>query len=79
MTYLLYKLIDLYTLILIVRILASWFQPDPNNPVMHFLYRLTEPLLEQIRRFLPSGMMLDFSPMVAILLLSLVKSALVRM
>jgi YggT family protein len=55
----------LYWLILI-RALISWVSPDPFNPVVQFLHRVTEPILEPIRRVLPN-MPIDLSPLVAVL------------
>ena len=66
----------MYWLILI-RALLSWVNPDPFNPIVQFLYRATEPMLEPIRRFIPpSG--IDFSPIIAFLLLIFLKSFLVK-
>ena len=53
----------LYWLILI-RALISWVNPDPFNPVVQFLQRTTEPILEPIRRLLPP-VPLDISPIIA--------------
>ena len=57
----------MYWLIL-VRALLSWVNPDPFNPVVQFLYRTTEPILEPIRRFLPP-LALDISPLIAFLII----------
>ena len=62
----------LYWLI-IIRAFVSWVSPDPYNPIVQFLYRTTEPLLERIRRFLPS-MPIDISPMIAIILVYILKN-----
>jgi len=53
----------MYWLILI-RAFLSWVSPDPFNPIVQFLHRATEPILEPIRRLLPS-MPLDISPIIA--------------
>ena len=53
----------MYWLILI-RALISWVNPDPFNPVVQFLHRVTEPVLEPIRRLLPQ-MPIDLSPLIA--------------
>lgn len=53
----------LYWLILI-RAIISWVSPDPYNPIVQFLYRTTEPILNPIRRLLPV-MGLDISPILA--------------
>lgn len=53
----------MYWLILI-RALLSWVSPDPFNPLVQFLMRVTEPVLEPIRRMLPQ-MAIDISPIIA--------------
>jgi YggT family protein len=66
-----------YLWIIIARALISWVNPDPWNPIVQFLHRATEPVLAPIRRRLPmSG--IDFSPMIAILVIYFVQRFLVR-
>jgi len=71
-------LFDVYSLILLARVLASWFQVDPYNPLMQLLYRLTEPVLAPIRRFLPPAGAIDFSPVVAFVLIIVAKQIVLR-
>lgn len=61
----------LYVLIglIIARSLMSWFPVSPRNPVVRFLYDVTEPLLDPVRRLLPRTGMIDFSAMLVIVLL----------
>lgn len=68
-------LIDIYEIILLARVLMSWFRPDPYNPIVRFLYGATEPLLRPIREALPAAGGLDFSPLVGFLLLFALRSA----
>jgi YggT family protein len=57
-----------YMWIIIIRALVSWVNPDPWNPIVQFLYRITEPVLGPIRRRLPTGQTgIDFSPIIVIL------------
>jgi YggT family protein len=57
-----------YFWIIIARALLSWVSPDPFNPIVRFLHRVTEPVLRPIRHRLPMmGMGLDLSPMIVIL------------
>ena len=57
-----------YMWIVIARAMVSWVSPDPYNPIVRFLYRVTEPVLRPIRHRLPTvGMGLDLSPLVVIL------------
>jgi YggT family protein len=56
-----------YMWIVIARAVISWVSPDPYNPIVQFLYRATEPVLEPIRRRLPGGGLgIDFSPLILI-------------
>jgi YggT family protein len=57
-----------YFWIIIARAILSWVSPDPFNPIVRFLYRVTEPVLRPIRHRLPTlSMGIDLSPMVVIL------------
>ena len=69
----------IYWLILI-RALISWVNPDPYNPIVQFLYKVTEPILYPIRKMLPLnfGIGIDISPIIAFLILIFLKSFLVR-
>jgi YggT family protein len=58
-------LFDLVILVLLARVLLSWVQVDPRNPIVNLIHQLTEPLLAPIRRLLPQSGALDFSPMIA--------------
>jgi YggT family protein len=69
--------IQLYEIVLIVRVLMSWIRPDPYHPFVRFIYNITEPVLEPIRRILPTGGIgLDLSPLIVFLLLHLLTRAL---
>ncbi|MFH1577846.1 MAG: YggT family protein [Candidatus Omnitrophota bacterium] len=69
----------LYWLIL-ARVLISWVNPDPNNPIVQFLYKVTEPILYPIKRFIPLDFRIgiDISPIIAFLAIMFLKSFLVR-
>ena len=58
------KIIDLYSLIVFVAVILSWFQLPYDNPAVRFVNSLTEPLLQPIRRVLPTMGRMDFSPIV---------------
>ncbi len=72
---LLVRLIDLYSLVVLGTVICSWIQLPPHHPVAQILKTLTEPALAPIRKLLPPMSGLDFSPMVLILGLQLVKGA----
>ena len=61
---------DIVTILLIVRALLSFFPPGGRSSPLYALdqglYRLTEPVLQPIRRLLPDTGMLDFSPLIAL-------------
>ena len=66
--------LEAYFWIIIARAVLSWVNPDPFNPVVRFLYRVTEPVLRPIRRRLPTFQMgLDLSPMVVLLAIKFVE------
>lgn len=62
-------LLVIYMWLIIARAILSWVSPDPYNPIVRFLYRITEPVLRPVRERLPMAMGLDFSPMVVLLVL----------
>ena len=68
-----------YFWVIIARAVISWVNPDPFNPIVRFLHRVTEPVLRPIRRRLPTFQMgLDLSPMVVILAIYFLQSFLVE-
>jgi YggT family protein len=72
-------ILSFYMWVIIIRAVASWFSPDPYNPIYNFLIRITEPVLSYIRRFLPfrTGMV-DLTPIVAILAIIFLQTFLVQ-
>lgn len=67
-------LLSLYTWVIIAAALISWVSPDPYNPVVKFLRRVTEPVLRPIRNVLARYQAgLDFSPLVAILIIQFIQ------
>lgn len=68
-----------YMWVIIIRALISWVNPDPYNPIVQILNRLTEPALQPIRRFVPPYRLgIDLSPMIAVLIIIFLRIALVR-
>lgn len=67
-------LLDIYTLVIVAAALISWVNPDPYNPVVQFLRRVTDPVLRPIRQVLSRYQTgIDFSPLVAILIIQFVQ------
>jgi YggT family protein len=71
--YFLAQLIDVYTVVVFVAVIVSWFQLRPDNPVVRFTRMLTEPVLAPIRKLIPPIGGLDFSPMILLILLQVVR------
>ncbi len=71
-------LLSAYMWIVIGRAVISWVNADPYNPVVRFLYEVTEPVLNQIRKVIPIAMGgIDFSPMILIMAIMFLQSFLV--
>ena len=71
--------LNLYMWIIIAQAVISWVNADPYNPIVRFLHSVTEPVLYNIRRLIPvyfGG--LDFSPIIAILVIIFLKTFLVQ-
>ncbi|RUM69380.1 MAG: YggT family protein [Sulfurovum sp.] len=70
----LHSVINLYIWIIIAAALISFVRPDPHNPIVQILHRLTDPVFSFVRQKMPfltfSG--IDFSPVVVILALQLI-------
>jgi YggT family protein len=66
-------LFTLYTFLIIARVFMTWINISPYHPAAQWLYRLTEPLLAPIRQMLPQTGMVDWSPMVAMFLLIILR------
>jgi YggT family protein len=65
-------LCEVLTIAIILRAILSWFSPRPTNMLAIILYRVTEPMLAPLRRIIPRAGMIDFTPLVAIILLQLI-------
>lgn len=72
-------LLDLYSLVLLASVILSWVNLSPDNPIVKVVRQLTEPVLERVRKILPSAGGFDFSPLVVLLALRLLKTLLLRM
>lgn len=67
-----------YMWVIIGRAVISWVNADPYNPIVRFLFDVTEPLLSRIRRFIPMSVGgIDFSPMILIMAIMFLQSFLV--
>ena len=66
--------IRVYEVVVLIAVFASWFQS--NNLLFQFVRELTDPVLNQIRKVLPSAAGFDFSPMILLLGLHLLRQML---
>jgi len=67
------RLIDLYSLVVLVAVILSWVPLDRRNPLVTITHGLTEPVLAPIRNVLPPMGGVDFSAMVLLIVLQLLK------
>ncbi|MBA4396556.1 MAG: hypothetical protein C0394_04115 [Syntrophus sp. (in: bacteria)] len=77
------KIIDIvlsiYIWIILGRAIISWVNPDPYNPIVVFLYRVTEPVMAPIRRLIPiRGLAIDISPIIVIMIIYFLQTFLVK-
>ena len=63
----------LLNMAIFIRVLLSWFSVDPYHPAVVLLYQVTDPILEPLRRVIPSVGPLDITPIVAMILLDVVR------
>ena len=72
--------INIYMWIIIIAALITWVRPDPYNPIVQILWRLTEPLYARIRRFVPMVINgIDLTPIVVILALQFINLFFVKL
>lgn len=63
----------IFWILILVRVVLSFVQVSPYHPLVQMVYQLTEPILEPIRNIMPRTGMIDFSPLIALLLLGLLR------
>lgn len=81
-----YTLIDLvqflskiFYVLILARVVLSWISPNPGNPLVGFIYRLTEPIMAPVRKLIPSAGGMDFSPMLVLAGIWVAETVLVRL
>ena len=70
-------LLDLLWFAILARAIVSWFPVDQNGPIIRALDSITEPVLEPLRRVVPRVGLFDITPMVAIILIFVIRQMLV--
>jgi len=71
--------LQILTWAIIARALVSWLPIDPSSALYQLLFRVTEPIIDPIRRILPPMGFIDLSPLAAILLLWMMQSLVVNL
>lgn len=74
-----HSLLTVYIWIVIIGALLTWVRPDPYNPIVQIIYRLTEPAYRLVRRIMPTVFNgLDLAPLIIIILLQVIDVILVN-
>lgn len=77
-------LFQIYEFLILIRVLLSWinvnpYRPTIDHPLVRLLYRITDPVLGPLRRIVPPiGGAIDITPVVALLLLELLRQVIIR-
>ncbi|KJS02849.1 MAG: YGGT family protein [Peptococcaceae bacterium BRH_c4a] len=69
---------EVYMALMFGRILLSWVKHNPYQPIIKFIYEITEPVLGFFRKIIPPLGVIDISPMAAFLVLGLLKSLIIN-
>lgn len=70
--------LTIYMWFIIISALLTWVNPDPYNPIVRFLYSVTDPVLRPIRRRLGMAMGIDISPLIVIFAIMFARSFIVK-
>jgi len=74
-----HSLINVYIWIVIIGALLTWVRPDPYNPIVQIIYRLTEPAYRLVRKMMPTVFNgLDLAPLILVVLLQVLDVILVN-
>lgn len=66
-------LVNLYIWVVIIAAILTWVNPDPHNPIVQILYRLTEPAYKLTRRYIPTVFNgIDLAPLIIVIALQIV-------
>lgn len=70
--------LSIYMWVIIIAALITWVNPDPYNPIVRFLFSVTDPVLRPIRRLIGFRLgPIDISPMIAILVIIFIQKFLI--
>lgn len=74
-----HSLLTVYIWIVIIGALLTWVRPDPYNPIVQIIYRLTQPAYDLIRRIMPTVFNgLDLAPIILIVALNIIDVILIN-
>ena len=73
------SILTVMTYAIVVRALLSWIHPNPENPIVRLIVKVTEPILRPLRRVIPPIAGMDLTPVAAIILLQVVQSLVPRL
>ncbi len=77
--WLVHSLLTVYIWVVIIGALLTWVRPDPYNPIVQFIHRVTEPAYKLVRKFMPTFFNgIDFAPIIIIILLNIVDILLIN-
>ena len=68
---------EVYIFLIFARVICSWIHVNPYGKIYQFIFSMTEPLLAPIRRLMPRTMMLDFSPMILMIIMIVLQRLLI--
>ncbi len=67
-------IISIYVWVVIIAALITWVQPNPYNPIVKFLWNVTEPIYKWIRKYIPTSFGgIDIAPIILILVLEFIQ------
>jgi YggT family protein len=74
------SIITLYKWVVIISTALTWFSPDPSNPIVQMLYRLTQPVYNKMRRYIPTLFNgIDLAPLILIFALLFLETFLISL
>tara|TARA_Y100000758_G_C15776073_1_gene321493 strand:+ start:109 stop:369 length:261 start_codon:yes stop_codon:yes gene_type:complete len=71
-------LFKILKIILVSRIILSWFPHNRFNPIINFIYVLSDPILEPFRKLIKPMNGIDFSPIILFFLLNILQNFILR-
>ena len=75
-----HSLLTIYIWVIIIAALLSWVRPDPYNPIVQFLTRITQPAYDLVRRLVPTTFNgIDFAPLIIIIGLQVIDIILINL